>query len=367
MKYLCPFFILTNQAMLPQDVLDLIAIFSGEYNAIFALKVTKQIQFYQKNVSLVYGQVQSGKTAEIMNIIARSRLPCVLIIQNSLLVLQQYIKRFSGMKVSTVNDYNPQSKVVLVMNNASQYSKFKPPKRFSLIMDESDLTGNNPYVSLATNQYHVTATPFKYKPIFDQINQIQPPNDYYGIHRVEYFPKTYQHDTDYTPIFSDFTSNDGGILLINEFPYVSQMNAQALSLSKQFDLPIIVLSTQKKVYSKGKYKVIKKNNISSIIDSFKEKHIVIIAHRMANRGLSFVSSDYKKHITHQIFGDWQTITAFLQKSRIFGVYKDSPDLKVYLPPKKMKIISKYRDKLDKPMNHLLKSVKDNLYYIDKSI
>lgn len=358
-----------NQTMLPQDVLDLIAIFSGEYNAIFALKVTKQIQFYQKNVSLVYGQVQSGKTAEIMNIIARSRLPCVLIIQNSLLVLQQYIKRFSGMMVSTVNDYNPQSKVVLVMNNASQYSKFKPPKNFSLIMDESDLTGNNPYVSLATNQYHVTATPFKYKPIFDQIKQIQPPNDYYGIHRVEYFPKTYhnQHDTDYKPIFSDFTSNDGGILLINEFPYVSQMNAQALSLSKQFDLPIIVLSTQKKVYSKGKYKLIKKNNISSIIDSFKEKHIVIIAHRMANRGLSFVSSDYKKHITHQIFGEWQTITSFLQKSRIFGVYKDSPDLKVYLPPKKMKIISKYRDKLDKPMDHLLKSVKDNLYYIDKSI
>lgn len=354
--------------MLPQDVLDLIAIFSGEYNAIFALKVNKQIQFCQKNVSLVYGQVQSGKTAEIMNIIQRSHLPCVLIIQNSLLVLQQYIKRFSGMRVSTVNDYNTQSKVVIVMNNASQYSKFKPPTHFSLIMDESDITGINPLVSLATNQYHVTATPFKYKPIFDQIKQIKPPDNYYGIQQVEYFPKTYHKDTDYTPIFSDFTSNDGGILLINEFSFVSQMNSQALSLSKLYDLPIIVLSTIKKVYLKGKSKLIKKNNISSIIDSFKEKHIVIIAHRMANRGLSFVSSDYKKHITHQVFGEWQSITSFLQKSRIFGVYNDFPVLKVYLPPKKMKLISKYRDKVSMPMDYLYKSTKDNLYYyIDKSI
>lgn len=272
------------------------------------------------------------------------------------------------MRVSTVNDYNTHSKVVIVMNNASQYSKFKPPELFSLIMDESDITGNNPLVSLATNQYHVTATPFKYKAIFDQIKQIKPPDNYYGIQQTEYFAKTYkQHDTDYSPIFSDFTSNDGGILLINEFPYVSQMNSQALSLSKQYDLPIIVLSTQKKLYLKGKTKLIKQTNISSIIDSFKEKHIVIIAHRMANRGLSYVSSDYKKHITHQIFGEWLSITSFLQKSRIFGVYKDSPTLKVYLPPKKIKLITKYRDIVDTPLDYLYKSGKDNLYYIDKSI
>lgn len=351
--------------MLPQDILDLIAIFTGEFNSIFALKVSKHIKFYQKNISLVYGQVQSGKTTEIFKIIQRSPLPCVLIIQNSLLVLQQYIRRFSSISVSTVNDYTDKSKLIIIMNNAIQYGKFIPPPQFSLIMDESDITRGNPLIRYATNQVHVTATPFKYNPIFDQIKMITPPNNYYGINHVEYLPKPYynEHYTDFTPILSDFTSNDGGILLINECLFIPQMNCQALELSKICDLPIIVLSTEKKVYLKGKCKTIKKNNISDIIDSMKEKHIVIIANRMANRGLSFTSSNYTKHITHQVFGTWNNVTTFLQKSRIFGVYNGAPKLKVYLPPSKIKKLVAYRKKATNNMNYLCNSTPSNLYYV----
>jgi len=172
--------------MLRQHLLDLIAMFSGSYRVIRTLKTSPSITFHQKNVSLVYGQVQSGKTSMIFNLIQQSTLPCVLIIQNSLLVLQQYKQRMDTQRISysTVYQHNPSAKVTILMNNSHQYSKYIPPLHFSLIMDESDLTRHNPLLPLSTNQFHVTATPFRYKPIFDRIIRITPPEDYYGIEKV---------------------------------------------------------------------------------------------------------------------------------------------------------------------------------------
>jgi len=241
--------------MLPQDLLDLIAMFSGSYRVIRTLKTSPSITFHQKNVSLVYGQVQSGKTSMIFNLIQQSTLPCVLIIQNSLLVLQQYKQRMDTQRISysTVYQQNPSAKVTILMNNSHQYSKYIPPLHFSLIMDESDLTRHNPLLPLSTNQFHVTATPFRYKPIFDRIIRITPPEDYYGIEKVNYLNKPYDEcgTTDYVPIVDDFTANDGGILLISEFNFVSEMHSQAGILSLKFDLPILVLSTQKKYIDAG--------------------------------------------------------------------------------------------------------------------
>ena len=172
--------------------------------------------------------------------------------------------------------------------------------------------------------------------------------------------------TDYVHIVEDFTANDGGILLISEFNYVSEMHSQARVLSLKFDLPILVLSTQKKIYRRGKSNIVSENNISKIIDSIPNKHIIVIANRMANRGISFTSSDFKIHITHQVFGKFLSITSFLQKSRIFGVYKDQPNLKAYVPPDYMKKITSYKSKVSLNIP-LYKPNKDNLYYIDKPI
>ena len=356
--------------MLPQDLLDLIAMFSGSYRVIRTLKTSPSITFHQKNVSLVYGQVQSGKTSMIFNLIQQSTLPCVLIIQNSLLVLQQYKQRMDTQRISysTVYQHNPSAKVTILMNNSHQYSKYIPPLHFSLIMDESDLTRHNPLLPLSTNQFHVTATPFRYKQIFDRIIRITPPEDYYGIEKVNYLNKPYDEcgTTDYLPIVDDFTANDGGILLISEFNFVSEMHSQAGILSLKFDLPILVLSTQKKIYRLGKSNMVSENNISKIIDSISNKHIIVIANRMANRGLSFTSTDFRTHITHQVFGKWHSITSFLQKSRIFGVYKDQPNLKAYVPPDFIKKIILYKSKISLNIP-LYKPNKENLYYIDKPI
>jgi len=306
----------------------------------------------------------------IFNLIQQSTLPCVLIIQNSLLVLQQYKQRMDTQRISysTVYQQNPSAKVTILMNNSHQYSKYIPPLHFSLIMDESDLTRHNPLLPLSTNQFHVTATPFRYKPIFDRIIRITPPEDYYGIEKVNYLNKPYDEcgTTDYVPIVDDFTANDGGILLISEFNFVSEMHSQAGILSLKFDLPILVLSTQKKIYRRGKSNMVSENNISKIIDSIPSKHIIVIANRMANRGLSFTSTDFRTHITHQVFGKWHSITSFLQKSRIFGVYKDQPNLKAYVPPDFIKKIILYKSKISLNIP-LYKPNKENLYYIDKPI
>jgi len=306
----------------------------------------------------------------IFNLIQQSTLPCVLIIQNSLLVLQQYKQRMDTQRISysTVYQHNPSAKVTILMNNSHQYSKYIPPLHFSLIMDESDLTRHNPLLPLSTNQFHVTATPFRYKPIFDRIIRITPPEDYYGIEKVNYLNKPYDEcgTTDYLPIVDDFTANDGGILLISEFNFVSEMHSQAGILSLKFDLPILVLSTQKKIYRRGKSNMVSENNISKIIDSIPSKHIIVIANRMANRGLSFTSTDFRTHITHQVFGKWHSITSFLQKSRIFGVYKDQPNLKAYVPPDFIKKIILYKSKISLNIP-LYKPNKENLYYIDKPI
>jgi len=306
----------------------------------------------------------------IFNLIQQSTLPCVLIIQNSLLVLQQYKQRMDTQRISysTVYQHNPSAKVTILMNNSHQYSKYIPPLHFSLIMDESDLTRHNPLLPLSTNQFHVTATPFRYKPIFDRIIRITPPEDYYGIEKVNYLNKPYDEcgTTDYVPIVDDFTANDGGILLISEFNFVSEMHSQAGILSLKFDLPILVLSTQKKIYRRGKSNMVSENNISKIIDSISNKHIIVIANRMANRGLSFTSTDFRTHITHQVFGKWHSITSFLQKSRIFGVYKDQPNLKAYVPPDFIKKIILYKSKISLNIP-LYKPNKENLYYIDKPI
>lgn len=353
--------------MLPQDVLDLIAIFSGEPYVIRALNVSPQVfkRFYQKNISLVYGQVQSGKTSMIIKLIQQSNLQCVLIIQNSLLVLQQYIERFSKHNLSfqTVHDSTFHAKVIIIMNNSSQYHKFFQFQRpmFSLFMDESDLTFDNPIVPFATNQVHITATPFKYKPMFHQIIRIQPSPNYYGLERVQLLPKTYiDSNTDFLPILQDFTSNNGGILLINEFSLIADMNKAALDLSRKCELHILVLSTVKIHYFKGKSFTIRLDNIQAIIDSLPYKHIIIIANRMANRGLSFSSSDFKRHITHQVFGNFMHITSFLQKSRIFGVYSDSPTLKIFLPPNKINTALSYIHRIHLDNALLLPS--PNLFY-----
>ena len=110
-----------------------------------------------KNI-LVYGHVQGGKTQKIIEIISESKSKSksestkktVLIIQNSLLVLDQYCQRLSSSNISfQILDKNTlfNSQVLLIMNNSHRLQHFSKlnlsPNDFILILDESDMILDN--------------------------------------------------------------------------------------------------------------------------------------------------------------------------------------------------------------------------------
>jgi hypothetical protein len=108
-------------------------------------------------------------------------------------------------------------------------------------------------------------------------------------------------------------------------------------------VPIVLLTSEKLLYFQNKIKNIKEKTISKIIDSLKEhKHIIFIANRLSNRGLSYVSSDYTIHLTHQITKVKTSVSSFLQSLRILGIYQDNKRLTLTILPQQEKILEKYK-------------------------
>lgn len=81
-------------------------------------------------------------------------------------------------------------------------------------------------------------------------------------------------------------------------------------------------------YYNGQY--IKKS-LNMIIQDQK-RPLFIIAGRLADRGISYVSRDFKKHLTHQYLyvSDSTSTTTCEQYLRIMGIYSDNIELTVYM-------------------------------------
>jgi hypothetical protein len=98
------------------------------------------------------------------------------------------------------------------------------------------------------------------------------------------------------------------------------------------NVPVILLSNLKKVHLNGKVFRIRVSNVSKIIDRFIDHpHLIFVANRLASRTVSYVSSDFSRHLTTQITKIKSSVTNFVQGLRICGIYKDSPSLKIILP------------------------------------
>ena len=121
------------------------------------------------------------------------------------------------------------------------------------------------------------------------------------------------------------------------------MNKLAHNLAQHYShIPIVVLNSYKYLYLNKKITYCKHKSVNKLIDSLnKHSHIIIIADRCANRGLSFTSSDYSRHLTHQIINIKNNVTGFLQSLRIFGIYKPEITLKIYIDDKQQKLFEKY--------------------------
>lgn len=356
---------------LPVEIMDKIVLTTGDARVAHALK--DKISQYalnriEKNI-LIYGDVQGGKTNEILKYIKETNGIKVLVIQNSLLVLTQYVQRLKSQKI----DYQIISKetteitkdVVLILNNKYRYSyfsDFEKDMKYILMLDESDQTINACPLKKSKNVYktiHITATPFN-KMLYDRCIKVPLPTvsidgkvpknaKYYGINdlNVEF---NYIEDDD--EFIEKFLEDSEGIMLINKYLYVGQMTHCAKTISEKFKhIPIVLLTSERKLYLHNNtfkndldrrrgFKNIKHKSISKIIDSLKDyKHIIFIANRLSNRGLSYVSSDYSRHLTWQITKVKSSVTNFLQSLRILGIYKSENPLNLRL------VISDTSDKL----------------------
>ena len=316
---------------LPVEIMDHIVSYTGDARVANALKdyITQYtLDSMEKNI-LIYGDVQGGKTAEIIKYIKENNFEKkVLVIQNSLFVLKQYEQRFKSQNIDyQIIDKNTTEitkNLVLILNNKYRYSYFKKnePQKYILILDESDQTirscplKNNKTVRKIV---HVTATPFN-REVYDNCIKVPKNPNYYGVDDLNVNLNVKDDEIDYV---NKFKESDTGIMLINKYSYVTQMVSCANTLANRFeDIPIVLLNSEKTLYLHNTKKILKHKSISKIIDSLKEhKHIIFVANRLSHRGLSYVSSDYTRHLTWQITKIRQNKTSFLQSLRILGIYK----------------------------------------------
>jgi hypothetical protein len=333
------------------DVLAKILVYSGEPSTVFALWKhicpTVRDSIYKCSKKLVYGEIQSGKTAKIIDEVRRTKLPVVLIIQNSQLVRKQYEMRFAeaGVPFQVIHKSTTAlTRVVCLMNNKNQLAKYmalNPPKTYAILLDESDLTQFHPLCANASVEIHVTATPFRYKPhTFDEVQFVEQHPDYCGLDKVQLkpIPKV----IDYLSIVHEFRASRG-ILLINTFTRVEQMRTTAMNISSAYPtVPVLLLTTEKGVYRNRVFTRLRGNRLNQILDPYtEESHVIIIANKMATRGISFSNSAHTTHITHQVSNP-NTLTGFLQKCRILGIYPDRPQLTLYIDEGFVRRIERYK-------------------------
>jgi len=352
--------------MLPPELIAIITLYTGDRIVAWTLRKFMTPEVYRtilltKRRILIYGQVQSGKTEAIMDVIKNplyTGITKIVIIQNSLLVLNQYRDRFSNSGIQ-FQDINKQTKiiesdVIVLMNNQFRYKQYmnaaNQPQKYILLMDESDAYGTHTLSKNAIHEYYVTATPhnslYKTPQFFHRIHNIDPPKKYQGLAEIDI---KYQ-DEPLQKIVAQFQSDTpNGMMLINSFQYITEMQAIAKLLSALFPkIAFVTLNHKRRLYIGNHERILRKSSISKIIDLLKDApHIVFIANRMSLRGLSYTSSDYTRHLTHQ-YSDLRnkSVTNALQRMRIFGIYKDQTPVKLILPSDNKKIVNKMMGALD---------------------
>jgi len=335
---------------LSKEIMSLIALYSGDITVgttlePYIFKGTLEALKLRKQKHLVYGNVQSGKTKEIVQKIREETVfKKVLVVQSLLTCLSQYITRLIDEKIrfevinKETRSLDPEADVYVVMGNRYRYDYFtalfeQDPFCFMLIVDEVDLvTRNCPFVKnpYAVKQIHVTATPYTLHPIYESVSNVPVSTNYYGLTNNKL---TVSYEDDILASVDNFLKEPTGMLLINRLSKVSEMKKMVKNLSGlHTNVPVILLSNLKKVYLNGKLFRIRVSNVSKIIDRFIDHpHLIFVANRLASRTVSYVSSDFSRHLTTQITKIKSSVTNFVQGLRICGIYKDSPSLKIILP------------------------------------
>lgn len=253
-----------------------------------------------------------------------------------------------------------QGKLVIVMDEADLVT-------FELEGDNLRTKTENNLLSLFDKIYmlvSVTGTPGSIL-LCDEMTQvfvIDRPNNYYGIDRIKHITlqpvRANKKHQQYNPeldkdnlesIMSDILSLPKATLLI----LVSRLRREHKDvinyLSDEYghlgsDVVYLELNEKSvKVYDHNgtnmncdidckTFKGTKVGPIDVAIQKYiNTKYVIIVAGVLAGRGVSFVSQDYKRHLTHQYIAapEGCHLESAMQSVRLLGKYNDNPNLTLY--------------------------------------
>jgi hypothetical protein len=348
---------------LTPDIIALIAFYTGDTVVLETLRnyMTPGMYHYAcmtKRKILIHGHIQSGKTAEIFKIALNpnyAAMDKVIVLQNSVLVLQQYLARFreQGLadRVAVVDsryEHREHKDIVLLMNNKFRYAHFmnmrQNNQKFVLIIDEADQCMQSKNIRALTEQkeathiYYVTATPkcreFSQPEYFHEIKRLDVAPEYKGLEHI-HIQYTQSMDPDeHVDNFVQDQQIDQGMMLVSSFSKVQKMRTHAAEWSQMYpEVPVVLVTAKKSIFLAGVESKLGKRSVQKIIDAHMHfPKILFIANRLAMRGLSYVSSDYTRHLTHQFSHFKHTpVSNALQKMRLLGKYADTTPLRLIVP------------------------------------
>lgn len=307
--------------------------------------------------TLLYGQIQSGKTRRILDYIQQfcPRLPKVLVIQNSIVMLRQYVQSLRQRNISfqiVTSDVDAfvyrQEQVILTIHNKFRMNaldavirRYRVP--FCLVLDESDqclrAVQRQLLYRVAKHVLHVTATPFVYeagraqqskgpaKVELDAVIHCPLPDNYVGLAQTDVRECVVPEPTlaeaalqqACAVLDTDFARTPNGLMLVTCPRTIRGMRDLAHDVARKYPhLPVVVLSERFWEYRNGACCVLRQRTVHAVIDQYPGP-LVLVANRLANRGVNYTDSAYRRNITHQVTILDRSTTAFLQRCRIFGI------------------------------------------------
>jgi hypothetical protein len=355
----------TLRVIYNQDLFTYIASFAGERclegvykNCLHSRHL--EIIKYPRTDTLLYGQVQSGKTGKIIKYIKeyQPQLIKIIVIQNSLSMLSQYTKAFklNMIRTQVITSKNIEScidlarlrkiDIIVVMHNkfrmfaVDTFAEQLKTTNYNLILDESDQyfasIRNSKLYTHAFNTLHVTATPFAYNREikrgtfrFTKLISLVSKTNYVGMNNITITPIFNLDKLENTTriIQEDFITKTHGFMLINWTTTINDMKHTASFISDRHpNIPVVVISNKLYVYHNNTCKITNptKVDVQKLVDKFDtNSHIIFIANRYSNRGINYTNSTYTRSITHQVSVLNGNATSFVQKCRIFGNKSDT--------------------------------------------
>lgn len=342
-----------------------------------------------QSYQLLAGQVQSGKTREIINYcywsVHEQKKSVLLVFQNISADVHQFRSRVASfheqnavsvadqLPIRDIRDYDPDTVgVYLAIGNFMQLRKFTEsldatPTQFTMCLDEADLcvkSGNNkshlekllgPLKQRAAHILGVTATNLAilfHEQLVDSMMTLQVPDDYHSYADLtKVILPSSNADVARAAAYVSFTDRPSGFMLHIEAhkkqrqlmvaqvvakqnptvlfivyngngTYVFPHAARSEILGGETDHPTACMKFPVKV---GIQEILQRVSDSSIT------HLSLVSGRMAGRGVSFVSTDFKYHITDQLYMPNRQVhdEGMVQSLRILGRYQTRSELRLH--------------------------------------